>query len=649
MKKRIVSIMLVLTFVLLALPMSVSAGEAHTGSATYTSKFADWSAKLGGISAINGGVLQINAWDENLPTANKTNPKHARLAMWNGELAEGRFSVTLDTAGILAGRGDGNPGANDTGIIFGGKGIKAYSGTGNMYIIENNSQFYFLYFAKNNISLALANKDNYVDADNDPSTPDTQKAWMGTQKNSAGQNLNVDLNAKYKSAWDAAKAAGKVELTVAFSTAGAFRLWINGTHIKELDADNLTPFGTELGVRAGMGWHVPTKIHDFKVYGGLTIKTVSGKVNYDPMTYTWSGSHTKHYDGSIAVAYATNRVVKNGKIVVIAQQVPDVAHTGNAKDCAAYLAGETCTDSAHYKNNYYIGPIFNVESDSTYYFLAMKDTQVTKSSALGPGAVSIQTRVSSMVNGKWTGDATGIGWKAVKYTINAPYTPADPITWNSTTGKITYPSGSSSNFSQTNYQVAEWTNSTPLSGGYYGFRTDVYDDAYKTFMNSMDGKWPSTSANRNANEGAWVQYYVVNDQKEAIDLSLSTGNLDLTNVEKNKEYSVTVSTFPAGSVVNSGDTVELVGNGIKTVSTKDNGNGTYTVKFRATKDGAVDIAAQVDNHIFGTLTSNAASATVVDTGITAPTGDATFLIGAGAALMAILGTAIIIGKKRTVA
>ncbi len=42
MKKRIISIMLVLAFALLALPAStVSAGEATVGEATYTGKFED--------------------------------------------------------------------------------------------------------------------------------------------------------------------------------------------------------------------------------------------------------------------------------------------------------------------------------------------------------------------------------------------------------------------------------------------------------------------------------------------------------------------------------------------------------------------------------------------------------------------------------
>lgn len=652
MKKRIVSLMLVLTFVLLALPMSVgaaaTAGNAKAGEATYTSKFEDWTAKIGTISAINDGTFQINAFDSSA-AASLTNKKHARMAMWNGELAEGRFSVTFDTASILAGRGDrdDHSGANDSGIIFGGKGIKAYAvpANGSVNNVENNSQFYFLYFSNNSITLALADK-----------------AWVGLQKNAAGADLKTDLSKTHTDMWTAAKAAGKVEVTVAFSATGALRVWINGEHIPELDADNLKPFGTEIGVRNGMGFHVPTKVYDFKVYGGLDIKSHVGTVNYDPITYKWSASKDnggKPYDSAAVNGYVTNRVVTDGKIVIMAQQVPDVLHTNystdptNEKYCQAYVETGICDNAAHYNNNYYMGAIFNVTNGGKYYYmLAMKDTQTTKGGALGPGAVSIQTRLSAVIDGKWTADPTGVAWKCVMHTNSNPYSPADPITFNASTGKITWPSGTTNKFNGTNpstYKVEEWTNPTPLTGGLYGFRADVYDDAYQAWIASMDGKWPSASPVVNANDGAWMQYYVINNQKEAMDITLDTTGLDLAKVEKNKEYSVTVKTFPEGAVINSGDTIELAGNGIKTVSAKDNGNGTYTVKFRATKDGAVSLSASVDNHIFGTLTTASESITVIDNGTPAPTGDATLLIGAGAVLVAILGSAIVIGKKRTLA
>ena len=664
MKKRIVSMMLLLAFVVLALPMGVSAGQANANTVDYESSIDDWSAKLGQISALDGGVFKINAWDANSATSNTLNPKHARLAMWNGSLAEGKFSVTLDTASIFARRaapiinadGSENWGANDTGIIFGGSGIKAYSGNGNMNVIENNSQFYFLYFSNNSISLALADKTNYIDNDGD-GTAETQKSWLGTQKNENGANLQVDLNVKYNAMWTAAKNAGEVEITVAFSANGALRVWINGVHITQLDTNNLTPFGTELGIRCGMGYHVNTEVRDFKIHGGLTLKNVAaskdGTVVYDADTYTFKSVSATDapYNGGSAVAYFTNRYVPSGKIVIMAQQVPDIVHTNTA--CETYNAGELCT--ANHYQNYYTGAIFNASGVGNYYMLSMKDTQSTRSNAIGPGAVSYNTRLSANSNGTWEGDPSGIAWKVVQHlAYDKPYTPADPITFNASTGTITWPSGTTDKFNGTNpsvYQVATWTDPTPLTGGYYGFRSDVHHDALIEWMDTVEATtgWASTSPRRAANEGCYIQYYVINDEEEAIDLSLDTGNLDLTNLEKNKDYEVVVSTYPAGSVINSGDTISMNADGVKTISTRDNGDGTYTVKFRATKDGAVKLAASVDNHIFGTLTTDAAEATVIDTGITVPTGDATFVVGAGVALAALLGTAIVVGKKRTVA
>ncbi len=245
----------------------------------------EWSAKIGQISSIDGGLFQINAWDESQATNKTLNPKHSRLAMWYGNLNSGKVSVTLDYASIKAGRGDGKAGANDSGIVFGGSGIKAYTGGGDMNAMENASQYYFLYFSNSNLQLALVNKDNYIDKDGDPNTgtngKEAQKAWVGVINDKADNSaLRVDLNAKYADLWKAAEKSGKIKLTVGWTEKGEVRVWVNDTHITELDGAKGTavPFGGEVGVRCGMGWHVPTKVYAASVK--YTTSPLTGDVTF---------------------------------------------------------------------------------------------------------------------------------------------------------------------------------------------------------------------------------------------------------------------------------------------------------------------------------------------------------------------------------
>ncbi len=234
---------------------------------------ADWTAKVGGISAIDNGVFQINAYDQN-SAATQVNQKGARQAMWNGSIDEGKISITLDTASILAKRSPlaTNPGggSNDTGIIFGGNGIKASTKT-TVNNIEAETQYYTLMFTNDTLSINLVDKNNYVmkDNDNDPTTGEDGKEasvhtpWVGKIRDKADDSLlSVSLASSYADLWNAATAAGKVKVTVEWTKAGAVKVWVDDTHITQLDgaAGTAVPFGTEVGIRAGMGYHVPTKV-----------------------------------------------------------------------------------------------------------------------------------------------------------------------------------------------------------------------------------------------------------------------------------------------------------------------------------------------------------------------------------------------------
>ncbi len=159
-----------------------------------------------------------------------------KLAVWNGSLYEGKMSVTFDYCSItVADRGpaasDPGTGANDTGIIFGGEGIKASTKTSaNAIQSDDNTYFYFLYFSKSTLNLARVDKD--MDTDN--SSGDD---WCGTIKDSAdNSNLKYDLNAssapqEYKDMWAAAKTSDKIEVTLAWSAAGAVLVSILGAVI----------------------------------------------------------------------------------------------------------------------------------------------------------------------------------------------------------------------------------------------------------------------------------------------------------------------------------------------------------------------------------------------------------------------------------
>ena len=214
----------------------------------------DWYAKLGSISALEGGVFQIDPFDETKP-ASVTNVKGQRQAMWTGSLNAGKISITFDWASIVAGRGDKNAdgtqkaGANDTAIIFGGNGIAQAQGD-TINKIENASCYYAVMFSNENLRIARI-----------------QNGWQGTVDKFPAAIKDVSLKTQLGDDWTAAKADGKVKLSVEFTEAGAVKVYVDDLHVAVMDREegSCVPFGGEVGVRCGNGFHVPTKIYDFSI------------------------------------------------------------------------------------------------------------------------------------------------------------------------------------------------------------------------------------------------------------------------------------------------------------------------------------------------------------------------------------------------
>ncbi len=249
--------MLVLVFALLALPMSgVAAAE------TYQGKFSDWTAAVGSISRVSGGVFQLDAYDSSKPK-DITNTNHARFAIWQGDITTGKISVTVDTASLLAGRADGKSGNNDTGLVFAGKGLKSISpvlqGNNGVASYENGAQWFWLYWSGNTLILRTVNNGF-----------------------SNGKDIKrVDLSSNAN--WTAATTAGKVKLTVEWDAQGAVKVWLGDNTTPVMDvaaADSAVPFGTEVAFRASMGHHVPTKIYSFEVSGTGLVAPQTGDITF---------------------------------------------------------------------------------------------------------------------------------------------------------------------------------------------------------------------------------------------------------------------------------------------------------------------------------------------------------------------------------
>ncbi len=248
MKKRILSLLLVLTFVLCALPLSLSAAEVGDGS-----KISDWTAKIGKVVELENGVFQIPAYNEAEGPSTLVNKKQVRQAMYNGEYTAAKISITFDSYSVMAGRADDPKRANDQGIIFGGSGIKAFGANKtdfNAADIEYAANFYFLYFSGNNLVFASVEKDRMQEVD-------------GEIKSKPFKTItSVKLSEALGASWDTIKNSGKIKLDVEYTAQGAIKVRVNGNPIEKLsyEAGTYIPYGGEIGVRTGMGYHVPTKI-----------------------------------------------------------------------------------------------------------------------------------------------------------------------------------------------------------------------------------------------------------------------------------------------------------------------------------------------------------------------------------------------------
>ncbi len=366
--------MLVLTFIICALPLSLSAAETGDGS-----KMADWTAKIGSISKLDGGVFQINAYSGSSPSL--TNKNHARLAVYNGEYKSAKISVTFDADGIFAKRSPqaSNPGAgsNDTGIVFGGSGIKAYGeGKTDFTVnnIEDTNSFYFLYFSNDSLILARNDKDRMVDNDGD-GVAETKKTFASI----ASANLSSALGG----AWTGIKASGKIKLEVEYTEEGAIEVWVGGNSISALSkpAGTCVPYGGEIGVRCGMGFHVATKIYEAKVAEVIPplpapeewmakVGTISG---LDPETDAFQID-----SGSGPRQTMWKKYLKSGKISVtfdvasiLGKRAPTASNPGaGTNDTAIIFGGVDVLNSIGATVN-------NIENISQYYCLMFQEARLS--------------------------------------------------------------------------------------------------------------------------------------------------------------------------------------------------------------------------------------------------------------------------------
>ena len=545
------SLMLVLVFVLLALPMSgISAATATTAS--------DFTAPSGAtnyaIEAINGGFKFVPA-GTSTTTAGAT-------AYYNHKLYEGKFSFKINTAALANN--------NEVGFVFGGM---TFASKG----------FYKGFFAGSNFNIWGSDAD-------------------GNAQSIGNYKRQVDLDTAVPG-W---KSGDTVKVSFAFSQAGAVRLWINDTLAYSIDVDDkegtyekkCVPFGGNLSIFNG-AQNVELKVTDFTIEGGLElVNTGTKNATYDAKSYTFT------IGGNKVVAYFSNRMIKDGYIVLnkntnggAGGPMFGVYHNGTASG-GSHMSGRSfyILDS---KNGSYRFIVSDHDATARNSITA-ENTDAYRANRFPDYNVGDNGARAGWMYG--TGDGTSISY-GNDTSVKVDFKIGDTTTTVST-GKISL------------------TDKEPFGGQYYG----VYSEA---------------AANTT------YTFYAVNNEKEAIGIDIDAGNLDLNALETGKTYEVKVKTFPEGSVINSGDTIKLGGTGISQVGNATlNNDGSYTVKFMANSANASALTASVDNHIFGTLT---ASVGVTATGTDVETGDATFIIGVGVVLVAILGSAIIVSKKRSIA
>ena len=552
MKKRILSLMLVLVFALLALPFN-GVFAADPAKNERVGDFAvPWNSTAYQLEAINGGFKFV-------PYGTSTSVSGA-TAYYDYKLYEGKFSFKINTSALAN--------ENQVGFVFGGN---TFGGAG-----RYRAYFQGTYF----------NIYGY-DADNNAQT-------IGNYKRQVNLNTAVP-------GWNS---GDTVKVTFAFSQAGAVRLWINDTLAYSIDVDDkegtyekkCVPYGGNLSIFNG-SQNVELKVTDFKIEGGLElVNTGSKNATYDAKSYTFTSG------GSKVIAYFKNRMIKDGYIVL--NKNTNTAGAGGPIFGVYHNGTTTGSNGMQEGRSFYL---LDSKNGSYRFIVADYDPSITDD--------DYATYTASRITGYSVGKNSNLtGW------MFGSGTGTSVSYGNNTSVKVAFKVGA--NTTTVSAGTISLTDNQPFGGQYYG----VYSEAA---------------------EGTKYTFYAVNNEKEAIGIDIDAGNLNLNALETGKQYSVKVKTFPEGSVINSGDKIKLGGAGIEQVGNAVlNNDGSYTVKFMATSANANKLTASVDNHIFGTLS---ASVAVAATGDDVATGDATFIIGAGAVLVALLGTGIVLSKKRSIA
>ena len=512
MKKRFLSLLIVLSFVMALVPMSVSAGNTAAKAAAPIYDLGVGSFRVpttNDTSAYsfekidNGFKLVAN------PVNATGNTKGAKI-YYKHAFYEGKISFEINTDAITAYTMNGTTKSyNKPGVIF---GSSSYYGSGRYEAYFEGDAFNIYGYGANwaNDKADVQSVGNY------------QRQVVDITKKVPGW-LNGDT----------------VKLSLAFSQAGAVAVWVNDVEILKIDVTDKSskgfdkkcvPYGTNLGIFNG-AMDLPLEITNFKIEGKLDFRAFGGEGTYD------SNNHTFTATAANTFGYITNRTVRNGKIIVISK---DAKANGNGP-----IFGVTHTDL----NNKWEG------NGLSYYIVDLNANRFCAWAGHDNGHVSKMTTTSGTAlqsnNGRWIfGSNTSGAIKTVDFNLNT------------STATIALNANNTVNV----------TDSAPFSGGYYGVRLGAADSS--------------------------VAYYVVNNELEAMSISVDKTTLDAAS----GTYTATLKTFPAGSKINSGDKIAVSGNGVQQVGDAvDKGNGTYTVSYTVDTDSATTANISVDNHIFGTL------------------------------------------------
>ena len=343
----------------------------------------------------------------------------------------------------------------------------------------------------------------------------------------------------------AVDATGTVMLSVAYSLNGAVSIWIEYDRV--LDLSGCTPYGTQIAY--------DNEATDFTIVGELKLVNTGGaNATYDAKSYTFTIA------GSKVNAYFSNRMIKDGYIVL--------NKNTNTTGAGGPIFGVYYNGTALGNSNKQSGRSFYLldSKGGSYRFIVSDHDATSRNSITADNTDAYRANRFPDYNVGDNGDRTswmyGTGnGTSVSYgndtSVKVDFKIGDTTTTVST-GKISL------------------TDKEPFGGQYYGLYSEAAANTTYTF-------------------------YAVNNEVEAMDI-------DFTGIAFNETtgvYTATLTTFPAGSVINSGDYIKVTGANLEQIGEMtDLGNGVYTVQFKTTATGTATAEFSVDNHIYGTLSAS---------------------------------------------